>query len=323
MTLDVFGLVSIDTLAFYDNNSYVGGGGLATAWIASLWSLSTTLHSVSCNNKCIDIIENNTYSNKSFFTHIPMYIGNTMTTISIQQYIKETEYQYIINNLVDAETSLKQFLKRDFENKYIKLPASKFRDYNNSYGIVSANPQGHFNLQQFVTDTNINGFVFLNYRELLNCSNMQFSDTLHYIERSEKSFVITLGKFGAICYCCNEKNWWYCPSIVSINCRTALGCGDAFAGGFLSAYIQQFSIDICLARGTVSAYYATKSPSNMVENWFIKKPVQAIERVNTKIRSFESAQDILQYLHNNKEHFSICDGDLSFDESLSFQWKYK
>jgi len=322
VTLDVLGLVSIDTLAFYDNNSYVGGGGLATAWIASLWDLSTTLHSVSCNKKCFDIIENNTYSNKKFFTHIPMYISSIMTTIIIQQYIKEAEYQYTINNLTNAETNLRHFLQKDLENKYIKLPASYFGNCNNSYGFISVNPQGYFNLQQFVADTNINGFIFLNYRELLSCSNMQFSDTLHYIERSKKSFVITLGKFGAICYCREKNHWWYCPSIVSRNCRGTLGCGDAFAGGFLSAYIQQSSIGICLAKGTVSAYYATKSPNNMVINWFIEKPVQVIETVNAKIRCFESAQEVLQYLQSDSEHFSVCDSDLSFDENLSFQWKY-
>lgn len=321
MPLDILGLVSIDTLDFLDGKRYVGGGGLATAWISSMWNIDTTLYSINSNTTCNQIIESNLLQKPSHFRHIPLGTADRTTCFNIFQDTKRNEYTYTITQLNSVSDELLLFLARSKHEQYIKLPASNFIQLQNYTGHFSVNPQGKFNLIDYCNILNTSGFIFLNKNELLDCSEMSLLCALEYIESNHQSFVVTLGKKGAICYHSVSKTWWYCPSIFVDKYLSTLGCGDSFAGGFLAAYIKKMSIDQCLVQGTISAYCAMQSPNNMITHWIDDTALQNINEMHKYIKTFTSAVALHKYISDGQDlciHLS-----LALDSTLNFCWVYE
>lgn len=222
--------------------------------------------------------------------------------------------KYKITHLSSSLNELLVFFSKSRFEQYIKLPASNFYSLKNYKGNFSLNPQGKFDLQDYYNKLNTSGFIFLNKKELLNCSKMSILPTLKYIEVHNQSFVITFGKKGSICYYNTAQLWWYCPSIFSDNFLSTLGCGDAFAGGFLSAYVQKLTIPQCLVYGTISAYCTMQSQSNMITRWFDKTSLQYVtEILYDYIKSFTSASELYKHMTNEENLFINL--RLSLDES--------
>lgn len=320
MPLDILGLVSIDTLEFFDRKSYVGGGGLATAWIASLWNVDTTLYSINSNKICNKIIESNVSTKQSYFRHVPLGSSTKTTHFNIFQGDSKDDYTYKITQLNSAFDELTSFLSKSEHEQYIKLPALNFYQLQNGNRSFSANPQGNFNLIEYCDTINTSGFIFLNKKELLNCSKMSLLCALEYIESVCQSFVITLGKDGSICYDSVEKMWWHCPSIFTNSYLSTLGCGDSFAGGFLAAYIKKLPISQCLAQGTISASCTMQSPSNMIVQWFDDTSLQHIVELYKYIEFFTSAIELHKYISDRKN--SCINLSLSLDPNQKFCWIY-
>lgn len=321
MQLSVLGLVSIDTLNFEGGQSYVGGGGLATAWVASLWGVNTTLYSINSNSLCNKIIERNLLISARTLTHKDCFNAHETTRFSISQGRQENEFSYNISNLYNSSDELIAFLRIDSNRKYIKLPASNFYLLDNVNRDFSVNPQGHFDLKEFCSFVQPKGFVFLNRQELLDSTHVDFFEALKYLENVSQSFVVTLGKDGAICYHCTERKWWYCPSIYTNNIKSTLGCGDAFAGGFLSAYTQGFSIQQCLAQGVFSAYCATQSASNMITKWFNDTSPNWIRQFYRYMNYFDDIDHLFEFLLV-KHHLLPVSFDVVFDNSVNYCWIY-
>ena len=320
MPLDILGLVSIDTLDFLDGKSYVGGGGLATAWISALWDVDTTLYSINSSVRCNRIIDGNLSKQQCGFHHVPLGVADKTTCFNILQDNRTSDYIYRITHLNGALGELVSFFAQSKHEQYIKLPASNFFQLKSRCGHFSVNPQGSFNLIEFCNAINTSGFVFLNKKELLDSSNVSLLGAFKYIENMYQSFVITLGEEGSICYYSIDKTWWYCPSIFSDDYISTLGCGDSFAGGFLAAYIKQKPINECLAQGTISAYYTMQSPSNMITRCFDDKSLNHIVELSKYTTSFLSAKDLHEYINSSRYlHINL---DLSFDQLPKFCWLY-
>lgn len=320
MPLDILGLVSIDTLDFLDRKSYVGGGGLATAWTSSMWNVDTTLYSINCDTTCNQIIENNIAQKTSYFHHVLLGATDKTTCFNIFE-TKKDDYTYKITQLNSVFDELLLFLDKSKHEQYIKLPASDFFQLRNYTGNFSVNPQGKFNLMDYCNMINTSGFIFLNKNELLTCSEMSLLCVLEYIESNCQSFVITLGKEGAICYHSLTKTWWYCPSIFTNNYLSTLGCGDSFAGGFLAAYVKKLPIDQCLAQGTISAYCAMQSPSNMITQWIDDTPLKYIDEMLKYIKSFTSAVALHKYISSG--HDLCITLNVTIDLIQKFCWIYE
>lgn len=320
MSLDVLGLVSIDTLDFLNGKSYVGGGGLSTAWISSLWNVNTTFYSINCNALANKIIANNISKKRLYLQHVALGSEYNTTHFRIYQDKNEEEYTYEITCLNSSLEELILFLNKSEHEQYIKLPASNFYQIKDCTGRFSVNPQGKFNLMEYCNRVKTSGFIFLNKKELLDCSEISFFEALEYIEKICRPFVITLGKGGAICYNSEDRLWWYCPSIMCNDYITTLGCGDSFAGGFLAAYNQKLSIAQCMAQGTLSAYCTMQAPSNMVTQWFEDMSLHHFVKLYEHIRLFESAVDLCEFL-NTTQDLSVKIS-LQFDQTFNFNWLY-
>lgn len=320
MRLNVLGLVSVDTLVFDNYTSYLGGGALSTAWIASLWEVPTTLYSISCRSVYNEVINRNLRENSELFSHIILSKDKPMTRFEIS--ICNGDYAYKISNMDDFQDELRQFLNTTMGGQFIKLPARNFINLESLITVASLNPQGIFDLLSFTKKIHTGGFIFLNKNELLTASKQDFLSSLKYIENIQQSFIITLGECGAVCYHADDAIWFFCPSIQSTRCVNLLGCGDAFAGGFLAARVRQYSIADCMYYGTISAYLATYSPSNMVAVWLDSTYEDNIfGDLKKTIRYFEKADGVMEFLQSHERKSVVLKANPCI--SSKFNWKLK
>lgn len=318
MRLNVFGLVSIDTLEFDNRSSYVGGGALATAWVASLWKVPSTLYSISCGKEYEKKIQKNVLWNKDFFSHSTLSSSKKMVRFEISE--TEGDYTYKIYELEDVKEELKKFLEITGKEQYLKLPASNLIDFANKLTMPSFNPQGRYNLLELTKQIHTDGFIFLNRCELLMNTNLSFVLALKYIEDSRQSYVITLGNHGAICYYANDKAWCFCPIVQSVPLANTLGCGDAFAGGFLAAFMKYSAIAESMILGTISAYLVTYAPSNMITVWLETISERDIfDKLLSSIKFFDTADKLIEYLHFT--HDVCVTWNLSSYLTSKFDWK--
>ena len=91
--------------------------------------------------------------------------------------------------------------------------------------------------------------IFANEEEIMSLINTtKFEEVISFAKENKKLFVITRGEKGAISIKGND--------IVEIGVRQNLnivdltGAGDLFAGGYLHGYINDFSQNECLEKGT-------------------------------------------------------------------------
>ncbi|HUM84986.1 MAG TPA: carbohydrate kinase family protein [Lachnospiraceae bacterium] len=317
--INVLGLISIDTLQFENYTSYLGGGAFATAWIASLWSVQAKLYSISCEKEYDAIINNNTSWNADSFSHVSLTKNKPMTRFEISQI--DGDYSYKIFNMYDSKIELEQFLSETTIGQYIKLPAKNFWKLSDPICTASLNPQGGFDLFEFTSKLHTDGFIFLNKKELLTSSQLDLASTLKYIETKHQSFVITLGEEGAICYDAQSSKWCYSPSIQTLNYKSTLGCGDAFAGGFLAAKAKGYSVSDCMFYGTISAYLLTYSPSNMPTLWLDHNGgyEYLVWGLKDAIRYFETANDLVNFLLTQDAKNVTLNHSLNL--SIEFDWK--
>lgn len=317
--INVLGLISIDTLEFENSTSYLGGGALATAWIASLWDVHANLYSISCNNEYDTIINNNKLWNAEFFSYISLTKSKPMTKFEISQI--NGDYSYRIFDMNDSRAELERFLRETKTGQYIKLPAINFSGLYNMIHTASLNPQGSFDLIDFIDKVRTDGYIFLNNKELSASSKLDFASTLKYIEDIQQSFVITLGKNGAICYDTPSSKWCYSPSVQTLDYVNTLGCGDAFAGGFLAAKAKGCSVSECMFCGTISAYLLTYSPSNMPTLWLDHNASDEYfgRELKEAIKYFENINDLLYFFQTQDSKYVTL--NTSFNMSVEFNWK--
>lgn len=323
--INVIGLVSLDKTYFDEKKTYLGGGAFATAWITSLFNINTDLYSISCHNEYNNIIKNNLRWNANLFSHFSFSSNKPMTVFEISS--NGIDYFYKIQNLRTAANELTEFLITRQVNdiiKYIKLPYSDIVANSVFLSDESMNPQGKFDLIDFSSKVHTNGYIFLNKNELLNsCSGLDFFSALEYIESIRQSFIITLGIDGAICFDNDSNNWYYSPSIFSDEYVCSLGCGDAFAGGFLSGKFYDKTIPECMMIGTLSGYLLSLSPSNMPTKWFT--PEANIDNFYrsfiNEVKCFKHVEYLKSFLNTNKsKQYLLRD---NFDVALSFDWEIR
>ena len=91
--------------------------------------------------------------------------------------------------------------------------------------------------------------IFANEQEILSLINSKrIEDAINFAKNIKKNVIITRGSKGAISIYNNQVS--ECKANTNINVVDLTGAGDLFAAGYLHAYINNLSINQCLAKGT-------------------------------------------------------------------------
>ena len=91
--------------------------------------------------------------------------------------------------------------------------------------------------------------IFANEQEIKSLINVSdFKEVITFGKKLNKSLIITRGVKGSVAIINNEVI--QCNSKKSLKIIDLTGAGDLFAAGFLHGYINNFSINDCLEKGT-------------------------------------------------------------------------
>ena len=91
--------------------------------------------------------------------------------------------------------------------------------------------------------------VFANEQEFLSLINAKkIEDAVNYAKNINKNIIITRGDKGAIAI--NNHEAAECQAKANNNIVDLTGAGDLFAAGYLHGYVNNLSLNQCLAKGT-------------------------------------------------------------------------
>lgn len=91
--------------------------------------------------------------------------------------------------------------------------------------------------------------IFANEREIISLINAKnFEDAISFAKITAKDIVITRGEKGAVSI--NKGKVLYCDSNKNLDIKDLTGAGDLFAAGYLHGYLNDYSFEECLQKGT-------------------------------------------------------------------------
>ena len=91
--------------------------------------------------------------------------------------------------------------------------------------------------------------IFSNEQEIMSLFNTKtFEETIKICKQIKKNIIITRGEKGAVSV--NSDNVAECKPEKNLKIRDLTGAGDLFAAGYLHGIINNFSIEVCLKKGT-------------------------------------------------------------------------
>ena len=91
--------------------------------------------------------------------------------------------------------------------------------------------------------------VFANEQEIITLINAKsFEEAISFAKVIAKDMVITRGEKGAVSI--NKGKVTYCDSKKNLNIKDLTGAGDLFAAGYLHGYLNDYSFEQCLQKGT-------------------------------------------------------------------------
>ena len=91
--------------------------------------------------------------------------------------------------------------------------------------------------------------IFANEQEFLSLLDSQsFDEVVSFSKALKKNIIITRGEKGAISI--NDNKIIECSAKKNLKIKDLTGAGDLFAAGYLHGYINNFSAETCLEKGT-------------------------------------------------------------------------
>jgi len=91
--------------------------------------------------------------------------------------------------------------------------------------------------------------VFANEQEISSLINTKsFNDIISFSKKIKKNVIITRGEKGAISI--DNDKIVECPAKENLKIKDLTGAGDLFAAGYLHGYINNYSMEECLKKGT-------------------------------------------------------------------------
>ena len=91
--------------------------------------------------------------------------------------------------------------------------------------------------------------VFSNEQEILSLINAKsFNEVISFSKELKKNIIITRGKDGSIAI--NDNKIYEYPAKKNLEIKDLTGAGDLFAAGYLHGYVNKWSINKCLEKGT-------------------------------------------------------------------------
>ena len=91
--------------------------------------------------------------------------------------------------------------------------------------------------------------IFANEQEIMSLINAKnFNEVIEFGKEIKKLLIITRGENGAVSI--NDKKTAEVQAYKNLNIKDLTGAGDLFAAGYLHGYINNFSQEDCLQKGT-------------------------------------------------------------------------
>ena len=91
--------------------------------------------------------------------------------------------------------------------------------------------------------------IFANEQEIMSLINAKnFNEVIEFGKEIKKLLIITRGENGAVSI--NDKETKEVQAYKNLNIKDLTGAGDLFAAGYLHGYINNFSQEDCLKKGT-------------------------------------------------------------------------
>ena len=91
--------------------------------------------------------------------------------------------------------------------------------------------------------------IFANEQEIMSLINAKnFNEVIEFGKEIKKLLIITRGENGAVSI--NDKETKEVQAYKNLNIKDLTGAGDLFAAGYLHGYINNFSQEDCLQKGT-------------------------------------------------------------------------
>jgi len=91
--------------------------------------------------------------------------------------------------------------------------------------------------------------IFANEQEIMSLINAKnFNEVIEFGKEIKKLLIITMGENGAVSI--NDKKTTEVQAYKNLNIKDLTGAGDLFAAGYLHGYINNFSQEDCLQKGT-------------------------------------------------------------------------
>ena len=91
--------------------------------------------------------------------------------------------------------------------------------------------------------------IFANEQEIISLINAKsFNEVISFAKEIKKNIIITRGEKGALAI--NNNEVFECPAKKALSIKDLTGAGDLFAAGYLHGYINKYSTEQCLEKGT-------------------------------------------------------------------------
>ena len=297
MKIGVIGFCELDTLVYLKNSQVFGGGALSTAIHAASYGVHVSFYTYCGTNFPTSVMRNKLKSINHYLT-----INDISKECSAVQILIKKENHDHTWSLLDLG-GWKNLELTDFKDinsrlctGYIKLPytiACNLSNYvaRNNIPFIAINPQGTYLFEQLkVLKADL---LFFSEKEICNAAKNKLPVVLQVLPELEKDIVVTIGSCGAIFYSQSTEKYYYVPSF-DVDVVDTLGCGDAFAGGFIAFQAKGKKVTDQLAAGVLSAILNSQSWGALPDPVLVNDYEDILSDIVSHICVFDSSISLVE-----------------------------
>ena len=301
MRVGVIGFCEYDTLKYMGNSRFIGSGALSTAIHIALYGVYVSFFTY-CG---LDFPKSMIYAKLKPVRQYFSFNDIPRECTAVQVTIKKENHDHtwsIVNPGAWNNVKLSDFedIAEKCNTVYIKLPyhiASDLSTYiaKDDALNIAINPQGVYffkHLKGLAAD-----LLFFSEREICSAAKKTLSGVLQILPTLEKDVVITIGNRGAVLYNRSDSAYYYVPPF-DVDVVDTLGCGDAFAGGFIASQMKGEKTKDQLAAGILCATLNTQTYGALPDPLLFKECEEAIRSIMSHIHVFD---DPILFIQNMEE----------------------